>query len=180
MVRILSNIITLAQYITVILERSFDFDQERICPSCGKQGLWRHGCYARKADRSTASDLSLNPLQIQRYYCPNCQKTCSILPECLPPRRWYLWKVQQVALILLLAGKSLRSTARSMMPSRRTLSRWINRFREQLLFHKAALCTHIIEVGPTISLADFWQACLSHCSLAKAMQLCHVAGVSVP
>ncbi len=55
------------------------------------------------------SDSSLNPLKIQRYYCPSCRKTMSVLPECIPRNRWYLWSVQQVILLLFVQGVSIMS-----------------------------------------------------------------------
>lgn len=174
---ILSDFLSLAQYLVAVQTQKIS-DTGR-CQHCGYTILWHHGYYYRKPDRSTGTQ-SLNPLPIQRYFCPNCKKTCSALPECLPPRRWYVWEIQQIALSLLLAGKSLRAVAKEVTPSRRTLGRWINRFKEQLLLHKDALCNYITDLGRTSGLKDFWQACLNHFSLAQAMRLCHTAGVTVP
>jgi len=174
---ILSDIVSLAQYLAIFSKGELNKGR---CLHCGKLGLWRHGCYLRKADRSSQSNQSLNPVYIQRYYCPDCGRTCSVLPECIPPHRWYLWEIQQMALSLLLAGKSLRAIGQKITPSRRTIGRWVNRFKEQLFVHKDTLCNHIIDLGRTTDFADFWQACLGHFSLAKAMRLCHVAEVPVP
>lgn len=178
MVWILSDIVSLRQYIMIFEKKEFA-DNER-CSHCGKSGLWRHGSYARKADRTSKPRESLNPILIQRYYCPSCRKTCSVMPECIPPHRWYLWSIQQAALTLLLAGKSLRAIAQEIAPSRRTVGRWINRFKEQFHFHKDVLCTHAVDLGRTTGFTDFWQACFGQMSLAQAMRLCHVAGVFIP
>ena len=111
MVHIVAEILSLIQHI-----KTFHDEPERYrleyCLCCGKSGLWFHGCYSRKADRSGDAGKSLNPIFIQRLFCPNCRKTCSALPECIPPRRWYLWDEQQTALLLLLAGNSLSACAK--------------------------------------------------------------------
>ena len=81
------------------------------CPHCGLATLWGHGCYERKADRRPEPSGSLNPVFIPRFFCQGCRQTCSRLPECIAPRRWYGWAVQQVVLLWLLAGGSLHQAA---------------------------------------------------------------------
>jgi transposase-like protein len=179
MAGILADILSLIQYSELFKDKSRDHRLDR-CLCCGKARPQLHGCYPRKADRSGASDESLNPIWIQRYYCPACQRTCSVLPECLPPLRWHLWAIQQAALVLLLAGKSLRAIAQEISPSRRTIGRWMNRFKEQFRLHKDVLCHHVTDLGRTTGFTDFWQACLGQISLAQAMRLCHVAGATIP
>src|SRR5580692_5567047 len=107
---ILADLLTLEQYLLRFKQHDIGFPDQ--CLNCGKSGLWLHGCYSRKADRLNAAGASLNPILIQRLFCPDCKKTCSVLPECIPPNRWYLWEVQQMAFLLLLAGKSLRAIAK--------------------------------------------------------------------
>lgn len=178
MVHIVAGILSLMQHL-IAKEEQAPYRLEN-CLCCGKANPHLHGDYPRKAYRSGDNDSSLNPVYIQRYYCPACQRTCSVLPECMPPHRWYLWEIQQIALSLLLTGKSLRAVAEEVTPSRRTLGRWMNRFKEQSLIYKDALCHHITDLGRTSGLKDFWQSCLDHFSLAQAMRLCHAAGVPVP
>jgi len=177
MLHILADIISLMQY-----KQSQKLNQHRLerCLCCGLSNPWLHGCYPRKSDRSGNQDESLNPILIQRYYCPGCQKTCSVLPECLPPRRWYLWEIQQIAIMLTLKETSFNATAKEVAPSRHTISRWTTRIKEQFKLHKDALCGYFIDLGRHIGFCDFWQSCLSTISLGQAMRLCHVAGVSVP
>ena len=176
--RIVAGILSLMQH------QDTRSEQERYrldrCLCCGRAHPQLHGGYPRKADRASKSGGSLNPIFIQRYYCPSCQRTCSSLPECIPPRRWYLWEVQQVALALVLAGRSLRAIAEAILPSRHTISRWIKRFKEQWPFHKDVLCNHFADLGLAIDFNEFWQACLNQVALAQAMRLCHAAGVLVP
>ncbi len=174
---ILSDIVSLAQYVATFSMKEFD---KKRCLHCGKLGLWRHGHYPRKADRSSVSDESLNPILIQRYYCPSCCQTSSVLPECIPPKRWYLWDAQQEALLLLLVGKSLNATAKEITPSRHTIKRWLTRLKERFLLHKDVLCNYFIELGRTVNYIDFWQAFFKTHLLSAAMRLCHVAGVLIP
>jgi hypothetical protein len=82
-----------------------------------------------------------------------------MLPEEIPPRRWYLWSIQQAAIVLTLAGKSLTAVAKEVAPSRHTVSRWLGRLKERFRFHKDVLCQHVIDLGRTDNLVDFWLAC---------------------
>ena len=178
MTHILADILSLTQYQEWLNKES---KQHRLthCPHCGKARLHLHGHYPRKSDRSAAGQ-SLNPILIQRYYCPACKKTCSVLPECIPPHRWYLWETQQIALVLILSGQSICAIAKKIMPAQRTIARWMARFRDQFHIHKDALCNHIAALGRTIGFTDFWLTCLKTMSLSKAMRICHVAGGFIP
>lgn len=150
------------------------------CASCGRLNPWLHGQYSRKADRINTSADSLNPILIQRYYCVGCGKTTSVLPECIPPRRWYLWEIQQVVLVLFLSGKSRCSIAKQTIPSRHTIARWARRFVEQYRLYKDVLCTQIIDLGRLTGITDFWSACFEQMTLGSAMRICYAAGVPVP
>jgi transposase-like protein len=178
MTRILTNILSLSQYIE-LLRGEKELDHLISCPHCGKGKLWRHGQYHRKLDRSDSAQL-LNPIPIQRYLCPSCKRTCSILPECSPPKRWYLWDVQQAALLLTLAGKSLRDIANKIAVSRHTVKRWITRFQEQYRIHKDVLSSYWSELACSVDFVDFWLTCLQTIPLSKAMYVCSIAGVCVP
>ena len=104
MVHIFADILSLVQYIDT-LKREPEKLRLDHCLCCGKSNPWLHGGYFRESDRINPSSTSLNSVFIQRYYCPSCQKTCSVLPEFIQPRRWYLWDMQQV--IMDLGFKSL-------------------------------------------------------------------------
>lgn len=175
---IVAGIASLLQHINAMNQQ-----QEHYRPlkcGCGRAGLWRHGCYPRKADRTSSTGESLNPIFIQRLYCPECKKTCSVLPECIPRYRWYLWDIQQAIFLLILNGKSLYAAAEEMMPSRRTAKRWLDRFTEKFLSHKNALCGYIPDLGRTENFSDFWRTCLEKISLAQAMRFCHAFGEIIP
>lgn len=179
MTHIVADILSLMQYTKSMEEEPERCRPDRCC-NCGRANPCFHGCYPRKADRTNPHERTLNPILIQRCYCRGCRKTFSILPECIPRARWYLWEIQEMALALLLGGKSLRATARELAPSRRTLARWYNRFQEQYRLYKDALCNYFVDFARTVGFIDFWQTCLNTITLAKAMRLCHVAGVTVP
>lgn len=152
-----------------------------VCPHCGLSKPWKHGFYSRQSDRINPSTESLNSIPIQRYYCSGCKKTCSVLPECIPPHRWYLWETQGLVLLSVLTGCSIFATAKILLPSRQTISRWINRFKEQFVFHKDALCNLFHNLGrAATNMDDFWRAALKKMSLGAAMRLCHVSGVFIP
>ena len=104
--RILGTITTLDQHI-VELANGGDAYRPANCPYCQVGGLWHHGCYHRKADRSVAgSEPRANAVAILRFLCNACLRTCSRLPACIAPRRWYDWAMQQIVLLLLLTGGS--------------------------------------------------------------------------
>lgn len=179
MPHIVADVLSLLQHIKLSTEES-EHDRLSFCLCCGKAGLWRWGSYPRKAARTHPPGESLNPILIQRYYCPTCRRTSSVLPECIPPHRWYLWATQQMALMLSLLGRSVRSIAKEISPSRQTITRWIGHFRAQFRQHKDVLCNRIPDFGRTIGFEDFWAKILLVMPLSKAMRLCHVAGVFIP
>jgi len=104
--RILGSIVSLVQHLATVFTDP-DVYRPAACPHCGSGGVWHHGCYHRKADRLNSAEESLNPVPVRRFLCPGCWHTCSRLPACIPPRRWYDWFVQQAVLLLLLCGASL-------------------------------------------------------------------------
>jgi transposase-like protein len=177
---ILAGFTTLIQYKNKA-EYSLDeiFRPER-CPSCGKSNPWRHGTYPRESDRINPSSESLNSILIYRYYCPACGKTCSVLPECIPPRRWYLWETQQAAILLFLLNGSARAVEKQVKPSRHTIKRWVAWLITQFNLHKDVLCTHFPSFGLFTEPVGFWKHVFDKISLSTAMRLCHIAGVTIP
>lgn len=149
------------------------------CPHCGKNDPWRHGGYGRKADRENLKN-TLNPIFIQRYYCNECNRTTSVLPECIPPLRWYSWAMQHHILFMIITGSSFRAIANQTIPSRNTISRWLSGFKNKFLLHKDIICNQFIELGRLVTFNDFWQTCLNLMPLSKAMYLCHVSGEIIP
>jgi transposase-like protein len=176
MQHIVANLNTLKQYLKAQKETPEIFRPER-CPNCGKTGLWGHGSYDRKADRSSGVH---DPVHISRFFCSHCHHTCSTLPEFMSPHRWYLWRIQQAAIVLVLAGKSIASVAKEIVLSRHTVNRWMGRLKERFRFHKDVLCQNLIDLGRTDDFAGFWSACFSKIPLSQAMLFCHIAGVNIP
>ena len=150
------------------------------CPHCGLGGVWRHGHYRRKADREGKDGVYLDPVPIPRFYCRHCQATCSRLPVCIAPRRWYAWSAQQGVLVLLLSGSSLRKAARMSRPGRHTIRRWWRWLADRFSRYSFHLRSHFSELGRYASQASFWLACLRRMPLAAAMAVLDRDGVTIP
>jgi transposase-like protein len=177
--RIVPGVCSLEQHRQMLIEEPERYRPER-CPHCGKAGLWAHGVYARKADREGVGAASLNPVAIPRFLCPGCGATCSRLPECVAPRRWYGWAVQQGVLMGLLAGESIRSVAAGVAASRRTVGRWWGWLRERSLrygFHLRSLEPALGRAGPGVG---WWSAALGQAPLSAWMARLDRLGVVVP
>lgn len=181
MPHILPGILSLIQYKQDIENNLGEELRPERCECCGKMKPHRHGSYPRQSAGSrNNSDASLNPIKIQRYYCPACRKTMSVLPECIPRNRWYIWSVQQVVLLLFTQGLSMNKIAKTSAPSRHTISRWISRFKERFLIHRDTLIQIKARLSQYITFNSFWSSCLNLINLSEAMRLCHVSGVFVP
>jgi transposase-like protein len=179
MLLILPEITTLVQYLFVKTTPAI-FNNVIKCTNCGCRNLWKHGHYYRKADRDNPANQSLNPIPIQRFLCLSCKKTCSVLPECIPPKRWYSWVVQQIVFALCLIGKSIYDISTKYLPSRHTISRWINRFQQQFELHKSILLQYFVDLGRTKDFTEFWLRCFKNISLGHAMRLCNAAEINIP
>lgn len=182
MASIVSGILSLVQHLILLEE-----NPEKYClescphPNCGKAGLWRHGFRYRKVDReNNDQEPSLNPIPILRLYCPACRRTCSLLPECIPPLRWYLWRIQQAAVMLFFSGMSLNKISQKILPSRWTISRWMKRLADQFELHALHLKSKWSWLGYHTSLNTFWPALLDKMELSRAMLFLNNQGVVVP
>lgn len=167
--RILASVTTLEQHLFAVTAADGDIYRPLACPYCLVAGLWRHGCYHRKADRDGAASESLNPVPVPRYLCPACERTCSRLPLCIAPRRWYDWVMQQVVLVLLLAGCSVHHCCRSTCRARSTVRRW----RDWLQSRSEEFCFYLRsrfpELGRHADRDAFWRHVIEGMSLATAM-----------
>jgi len=148
------------------------------CPHCGAiNSLWKHGFYKRKPDRETGEcNFTLH----QRFKCCMCQKTCSVLPECISPRRWYIWELQESALRQYLNGTSIKSIAKSILPSRKTISRWINELKENFLVYADKLKNLSPDLGRYGNFTTFWRGCLNKWQLSKIMLTLNNFGLNIP
>ena len=176
---IIPGITSLTQYLNTLIGAMGVFRPER-CVHCTLLAPRRHGHYDRKPDRENSDSNSLNPIPIFRFYCAGCKHTFSILPECIPPHRWYLWSVQQMLLMNVLLGNTLHAIAAQMRPSRSTCRRWWNQLKDRFLQQRDALCAQCVDLGRSIDFHDFWNTCFTQMSLDHAMLLCHLQGVEIP
>lgn len=180
MTLILPGIFSLVQHLMTLRRAPESYRPDR-CP-CGHTRVWCHGCYTRKPDRKDFGEPCLNPVPIPRFYCPDCGRTCSMLPECIPPRSWYLWEVRQVIFLLLLAGNSLNRTTASngSRANRRTIKRWWRRLHDRHPIFSLNLLPHLPCLGRHAGFSGFWQALLALRPLSSAMTLLQAEGVAVP
>ena len=166
--RIVGTIITLNQHFDAIANGGGVYRPTR-CPHCRCAGLWHHGCYQRKADRRTAGiEPRRNPVAILRFLCRACLRTCSRLPACIAPRRWYDWAMQQVALLLLLSGASLRQGERQTGCVRSTLRRWRDWLHTRSVPFTFVLRSRWPELG-RVPEPEFWPRAINEHTLAALM-----------
>ncbi len=175
--RIVHAFLTLEHHLRAIVCTPQSYHPGR-CPHGGRACLWAHGFYERKADRSEAG--ALNPVPVPRYYCAACGRTCSRLPLCLCPRRWYVWALQQLVLALLLFGVSLRRIAAVVGVDRSTVRRWWRWLCERSREFIFALTSRFADLGRAENAVAFWRACFARMSLACAMATLDGDGLNVP
>jgi len=176
---ILAGILSLIQH-NNLLESNAEMFRPSQCPSCGKSGLWCHGHYERQADYEHSGSESLNPIAIPRFYCPHCHATCSVLPECIPPRRHYPWLIQQAVLLLVFKGSSYQALSQQTRPSRWTIGRWIRRLKSRFLIQVDQLRLLEPSLGRCSQLIEFWISFLKRSSLSSAMVNLNNAGIIIP
>ncbi len=165
---IVANITTLEAH-AAALESGCDALRPLNCPHCNARKLWGHGYYQRKADRRPGGGGALNPVAIARFLCPACLHTCSRLPLCIAPRRWYNWAVQQLALICALMGFSVRCCSGCAGVSRHTVRRWRNwldQRSEDFVFH---LRSRFAELGREPDTPALWRSVMNDMTLGLAM-----------
>ncbi|HEV8052447.1 MAG TPA: DUF6431 domain-containing protein [Parachlamydiaceae bacterium] len=150
----------------------------KCCPHCHKSGLWSHGHYHRKADRD--GHPNLNPIPILRFYCKYCGRTCSVLPECIPPRRWYIWKTQEYCLIACFNGDSVSEIARQFSPSRQTIMRWLHWVFDRFRDFRPDLMSRFPVLGYESEAFGWWKTLLQKISLSMAMVVLNSVGINVP
>ena len=179
MQRIVPSILSLQQH-RDSLERQPVIYRPVACPHCGLARLWGHGCYERKADRRPRPFGSMNPIPVPRFFCQGCRQTCSRLPECIAPRRWYGWAVQQVVLLWLLGGGSLHQAAVQGGVDRQTVRRWWAWLRERSEAFGVWLRARFPDLGRAVDFSGFWGGCLVAMPLSRAMAWLDRDAVAVP
>jgi len=178
---ILSEIRTFRQHL-VTLSRAPEKYKPSNCPYCHSIKLWCHGYYPRKPDRLHIGYYSHNDLSVARFKCTdeNCGRTCSTLPECFSPRRWYPWINQQWCLWFLLAGYSINQVDKLFPMARSTIVRWNNWLSDRFnLFHRL-LKNKFPDFGYFENKVIFWSTWLDNYSLSHAMVTLNNQQIVIP
>lgn len=176
---ILSEILTLSQHLNA-LEQTPELYRPNACIHCHETMIWRYGYYYRKPDRLNHGEDSLNDIPIPRFQCVACRRTFSTLPECIAPRRWYPWFVQQWCLYCCLKGCSVRRLNQVFLPSRSTISRWFHWLEETFTEYHRVLCSKFASLGYFATCRPFWLHWLDSKLLSHAMVLLNQEAVIVP
>ena len=176
---ICGQIDSLQQHLCQLHQQPDDYKVSH-CPYCYCTRLWRHGCYYRQSDRIHPASATLNAIPIPRFRCSKCLKTCSTLPECLPPLRWYEWCIQEQAIQLYLSGKTYRSIAKLLKPGRTTIGRWIRHLKACIALHTDFFRQHLKQLQLISEFNSVWSVILSNFTLARTMYFLHQGGIVIP
>lgn len=165
--RIVAGITTLEEHLETIRQKP-EVYRPPSCPHCGIKHLRQHGYYYRKADRR-AQRPRFDPVPICRYRCAGCRRTCSRLPECIAPRRWYHWLVQQRSLSDRLDGTSAECGADDGAPAARSVSRWWCWLQDRGQVFAFHLRARFPELGRASEFGAFWRLVFATLGLPRAM-----------
>ena len=166
--RIVIGITSLEQHLQT-LSQNPEVYRPQSCPDCGFGRLWVHGDYDRKADRIGVGEGNLNPIPIPRFRCAGCWCTCSRVPECIAPRRWYNWLVQAVCLLAVMRGVEPELGASGRSPARRTIGRWWGWLQECGPVFRFHLNSRFAELGALGEELDYWCHVIGTMGLSRAM-----------
>ena len=178
---ILSDKHTFRQHIEALFRTPEKYKPSN-CPYCACIKLWCHGFYPRKSDRIHTGADSHNDLPVARFKCTDetCGRTCSTLPECFSPRRWYPWINQQWCLYFLLMGYSINQVNELFPMARSTIVRWKNWLEERFTQFHCYLKNEFPEFGYFEDSLIFWTYWLEKYSLSHAMVYLNNQQVIVP
>jgi transposase-like protein len=166
--RIVIGITSLEQHLQR-LSQDREVYRPQACPRCGFGTLWEHGSYDRKADRIGVGEENLNPIPIPRYLCAGCERTCSRVPECIAPRRWYNWIVQAICMRAVMRGTQPEGEASWSHPARRTIGRWWRWLQECGPVFRFHLSSRFAELGRWAEEFDYWCQVIKTMGLSRAM-----------
>jgi len=134
----------LAESVKTYKERFLHFlDNLLVCPIC--QGECRPHAWR---ERRVRTKEALVILLVLRIICPRCNRTFTILPDFLSPRKRYIQDIRQEAILAQLAGvpaERVVETARG--PSVETVRRWLAEFKAIREQAAAALRSLLAQLG---------------------------------
>ena len=177
MQRIVAGISSIEQHEQAI-EQTPDIYRPPCCPHCGIKVVWRHGRYHRKADLCHRGEANRNPVPILRYSCSACRRTCSRLPECIAPRRWYNWFIQE-AWLRTACQSAAAPPSPCPTPAQRTIGRWRHWLQERSRLFRFLLTSRFPDLGRASDDDGFWLGVFDALGLSGAMTWCDQA-FSVP
>jgi hypothetical protein len=106
---------------------------------------------------------------VAAYRCAGCRRTCSRLPECIAPRRWYHWLVQQHSLSDRLNGTPAECGADDGAPAARSVSRWWWWLQDRGQVFAFHLRARFPELGRASEFGAFWRQVFATLGLPRAM-----------
>jgi hypothetical protein len=101
------------------------------------------------------------------------------LPECIAPKRWYLWKEQEDCLKACFNGVSTLSIAKQLLPSRQTIRRWVKWTFDRFKEFRPELQSRFSILGYESELFGWWKKLLETIRLSGAMLILNRLGINV-
>lgn len=176
--RILSEVASLPEHAKRLINQPEDYRPEQ-CPHCNHTHLWGHGHFTRKP----LGDCDIKVVEVPRWRCLGCKTTFSVLPSCIPPRRWYMWIVQQAVLVYLLSGGTQEQCFDDLAhlgPAPCTIQRWwrwLKRKNNEFSHHLRNLQP---EWGRTADLREFWRVAIAEKQMRELMAYLDAQGLTIP
>ncbi len=139
-------------------------DRPKSCPHCGQRGLHRHGAYQKHSKVDGLADEDQKT--IQRYLCPLCGRTCSVLPDDMLPYRPISAKLTQAWFDAAVRGDTGPPVTEK---EGGCLRRAFKRFTERVAPLTAILGQMIRVIKPTAQ--KLWQALRTFGNLRDILRL---------
>ena len=152
------------------------------CINCGSTDFVLNGFYPRKSEnRGKDIQIKNGTLEIRRCKCKGvCAGSYSILPSIIPPLRWYLWCMQQLVLMLCIAGVSIHQIAKQATVARSTVRRWISWGKCKWAMFCNELMLDLPYLSGITSCSQFYKRIFEKWKLSDVMCKLHHLGIVVP
>ncbi len=123
------------------------------CPHCQGTQWHRHGRYYR----DVCTDREIHDIPVQRFLCPLCGHTLSLLPSFVGPRQSFTWDVQQQVVSSGEHGQTAAQAAAAVASpagpvSQRTVVRWHRLWRDRLASWESWFWGLVLRWFPSLSL----------------------------